>query len=57
MQAPLLAAVSNLLIGLDGGRDQIFFNSKARIGVFELNAGHKTEVLAGSSAPRKSEGD
>jgi len=44
MKAPLLASVSNLLIGLDGGRGQILFNSKARSGVFELNAGYKTRA-------------
>jgi len=39
------------------GAGQIFFNSKAKSGVFELNAGHKVEVLAGNSAPRKLDGD
>jgi hypothetical protein len=56
MQTPLLASVSNLLIGLYGGRPNLF-HSKARSGVFELNAGHKIEVLAGSSALGKSDGD
>jgi hypothetical protein len=53
MQAPLLASVSNLLIGLDGGRRPNLFNC----GAFELNAGYKVEVLAGNSAPKKLDGD